>query len=76
MKAIELFGPERCMFENNFPVDKVCFLQNAVEFFKKISIEMNLSKADKDKVLARQQNLYIVSDDLQLLLKIIFNQLV
>jgi predicted TIM-barrel fold metal-dependent hydrolase len=23
LHAIEMFGPERCMFESNFPVDKV-----------------------------------------------------
>ena len=37
--CIELFGPERCMFESNFPVDKVSFshsvLYNAFKRFSK-----------------------------------------
>ena len=28
--CIEQFGPNRCMFESNFPVDKVSLLQRAV----------------------------------------------
>ena len=28
LHAIELFGPERCMFESNFPVDKVSYSYN------------------------------------------------
>jgi predicted TIM-barrel fold metal-dependent hydrolase len=37
--CIEAFGPERCMFESNFPVDKVSFshpvLFNAFKRFSK-----------------------------------------
>ena len=28
--AIELFGPDRCMFESNFPVDKQSFSYDAL----------------------------------------------
>jgi len=39
-KAIELFGPERCMFESNFPVDK-CALSYTVLWnaFKKMAAQ-------------------------------------
>ena len=58
VKAIELFGPERCMFESNFPVDKECVSYRTLwNFFKKISIEMNLSKADKDKIFSETAKL-------------------
>ena len=36
--CIEKFGPERCMFESNFPVDKVSFSYNVVfNAFKRLS---------------------------------------
>ena len=36
--CIEKFGPERCMFESNFPVDKVSFSYNVMyNAFKRIS---------------------------------------
>ena len=36
--CIEQFGPERCMFESNFPVDKASFSYNVVwNTFKKIT---------------------------------------
>ena len=58
VKAIELFGPERCMFESNFPVDKECVSYRTLwNFFKKISIEMNLSKADRDSVFSETAKL-------------------
>ena len=58
VKAIELFGPERCMFESNFPVDKECVSYRTLwNFFKKISNEMNLSTADKDKVFSETAKL-------------------
>ena len=48
-KAIELFGPERCMFESNFPVDKQSasygVLWNA---FKKMAADY--SAADQDRL--------------------------
>ena len=45
-KAIELFGPERCMFESNFPVDKQsCSYHVLWNAFKKIAAEH--SRADR-----------------------------
>ena len=41
-KAIELFGPERCMFESNFPVDKrSCSYAVVWNAFKKIAAEFS-----------------------------------
>ena len=52
--AINAFGPERCMFESNFPVDKegVSYrtLWNA---FKIIADRMQLSAADKEAIFRR-----------------------
>jgi L-fuconolactonase len=47
--AIEQFGPSRCMFESNFPVDK-CVLSYAVLWnaFKKMAA--GYSEADKDNL--------------------------
>lgn len=45
-KAIELFGPERCMFESNFPVDKQsCSYPVLWNAFKKIAADY--SEADR-----------------------------
>ncbi len=45
-KAIELFGPERCMFESNFPVDKQsCAYPVLWNAFKKMAADF--SAADK-----------------------------
>ena len=36
--CIEQFGPDRCMFESNFPVDKVSFSYNVLfNAFKRLS---------------------------------------
>jgi predicted TIM-barrel fold metal-dependent hydrolase len=41
-KAIEVFGPERCMFESNFPVDKQsCSYPVLWNAFKKIAADFN-----------------------------------
>ena len=41
-KAIELFGPERCMFESNFPVDKKsCSYPILWNAFKKLAADYN-----------------------------------
>ncbi len=41
-KAIELFGPERCMFESNFPVDKKsCAYPILWNAFKKLAADYN-----------------------------------
>jgi L-fuconolactonase len=40
--AIELFGPERCMFESNFPVDKQSFSYDALwNAFKLLTAEVS-----------------------------------
>jgi predicted TIM-barrel fold metal-dependent hydrolase len=47
--AIELFGPERCMFESNFPVDKQsCSYAVLWNAFKKIAA--GYSAADKSRL--------------------------
>jgi len=46
LKAIDLFGPERCMFESNFPVDKYsCSYHVLWNAFKKMA--SNFSSADR-----------------------------
>jgi predicted TIM-barrel fold metal-dependent hydrolase len=36
--CIEQFGPDRCMFESNFPVDKVSYSYNVLyNAFKRLS---------------------------------------
>ncbi len=43
-KAIELFGPERCMFESNFPVDKQsCSYPVLWNAFKKMAADFSAS---------------------------------
>ena len=49
--AIDSFGPERCMFESNFPVDKECISYRTLwNFFKKITNRLGLSDAEKNSV--------------------------
>ena len=46
--ALEAFGPERCMFESNFPVDRECISYRTLwNLFKKIAVELGLSDAEK-----------------------------
>ena len=46
--AIEAFGPERCMFESNFPVDKECVSYRTIwNTFKRIAAKAGLSEAEK-----------------------------
>lgn len=46
LECIELFGPSRCMFESNFPVDKQsCSYRSLWNAFKRIT--RNFSDADK-----------------------------
>ena len=48
-KAIGLFGPERCMFESNFPVDKQsCSYRVLWNAFKKLSA--GLPAGDRDRL--------------------------
>ncbi|HEX9258068.1 MAG TPA: amidohydrolase family protein [Acidimicrobiales bacterium] len=49
--AIEAFGPERCMFESNFPVDKVsCTYVVLWNAFKKVSAD--LSSTERARLFA------------------------
>lgn len=46
-KAIELFGPERCMFESNFPVDKAsCSYPVLWNAFKKLAADFSAGDQD------------------------------
>jgi predicted TIM-barrel fold metal-dependent hydrolase len=46
--ALEKFGPDRCMFESNFPVDKDCISYRSLwNLFKKIAQKLGLSEAEK-----------------------------
>jgi len=46
--AIEAFGPDRCMFESNFPVDKECVSYRTLwNTFKRIAARAGLSEAEK-----------------------------
>ena len=46
--AIEAFGPDRCMFESNFPVDKECVSYRTLwNTFKRIAAKMGLSDGEK-----------------------------
>ena len=43
--CIEKFGPNRCMFESNFPVDKVSFSYNVMyNAFKRLSKDYSASE--------------------------------
>ncbi len=46
--AMEAFGPERCMFESNFPVDKECISYRTLwNLFKRIAAKAGLSDSEK-----------------------------
>ncbi len=46
--AIEAFGPDRCMFESNFPVDKECVSYRTLwNAFKRIARRAGLSESEK-----------------------------
>jgi predicted TIM-barrel fold metal-dependent hydrolase len=60
--AIEAFGPERCMFESNFPVDKECVSYRSLwNLFKRIAAKLGLSETEKSAIFcgtaARAYNL-------------------
>ena len=43
--CIEQFGPDRCMFESNFPVDKVSYSYNVMyNAFKRLSVSYSVSE--------------------------------
>ncbi len=51
--ALEAFGPERCMFESNFPVDKDCISYRTLwNLFKKMANELGLSDSEKRAVFS------------------------
>ncbi len=51
--AIETFGPERAMFESNFPVDRECVSYRTLwNTFKRIARRMGLSASEKAQVFA------------------------
>lgn len=51
--ALEAFGPERCMFESNFPVDKDCISYRTLwNLFKKMANELGLSESEKRAVFS------------------------
>lgn len=50
-RLIDLFGPSRCMFESNFPVDKVsCGYTNLWNAFKRVADNLGLAGADRNDV--------------------------
>ena len=52
--AIEAFGPDRCMFESNFPVDKECVSYRTLwNMFKLVAKRAGLSASEKTAVFSR-----------------------
>jgi len=49
--AIDCFGPERCMFESNFPVDKLS-LSYQVYWNAMKKLTADFSEADKDALFS------------------------
>ena len=51
--AIDAFGPARCMFESNFPVDKECVSYRALwNAFKRIAAKAGLSDTEKTAIFS------------------------
>ena len=51
--AIEAFGPDRCMFESNFPVDKECVSYRTLwNLMKRIARKMGLSETEKASIFS------------------------
>jgi predicted TIM-barrel fold metal-dependent hydrolase len=51
--VIEAFGPDRCMFESNFPVDKECVSYRTLwNMFKRIAARLGLSDAEKSALFS------------------------
>ena len=51
--CLEAFGPDRCMFESNFPVDKDCISYRTLwNLFKKMAKEFGLSESEKRDVFS------------------------
>ena len=52
--AMDIFGPDRCMFESNFPVDKESVSYRSLwNLFKRIAAKAGCSDADKEHLFAR-----------------------
>jgi L-fuconolactonase len=50
-ELIEAFGVERCMFESNFPIDKVsCSYTNLWNAFKRVTTALGLSATEKNEL--------------------------
>jgi predicted TIM-barrel fold metal-dependent hydrolase len=51
--AITAFGPDRCMFESNFPVDKECVSYRTLwNLFKRIARKFGLSESEKTRLFS------------------------
>jgi predicted TIM-barrel fold metal-dependent hydrolase len=51
--VIDAFGPERCMFESNFPVDRECVSYRTLwNVFKRIAARLGLSEAEKAAIFS------------------------
>ncbi|MEQ8859053.1 MAG: amidohydrolase family protein [Pseudomonadales bacterium] len=51
--ALETFGPERCMFESNYPVDRECVSYRTLwNAFKRMAARAGLSAAEKHQVFS------------------------
>lgn len=51
--CLDAFGPDRCMFESNFPVDKDCISYRTLwNLFKKLAKEFGLSDDEKRDVFS------------------------
>lgn len=51
--AIQAFGPDRCMFESNFPVDKECVSYRTLwNLFKRIAQRLGLSETEKANIFS------------------------
>jgi len=51
--ALDAFGPDRCMFESNFPVDRECVSYRTIwNTFKRIAQRAGLSEAEKAQVFS------------------------
>ena len=51
--VIEAFGPDRCMFESNFPVDKECVSYRTLwNTFKRIAARAGLSASEKTAIFS------------------------
>ncbi len=51
--AIQAFGPDRCMFESNFPVDKECVSYRTLwNTFKRIAVQAGLSESEKQDIFS------------------------